>query len=197
MEERRPFISGDISMQIRDTPRGYGLISRILHWGMAAALFALFGLGWWMTGLDYYSPYYKSAPDLHRSAGILFLAALLLRAGWRLANVKPGGAGLSPFERRAARIVHTAFYPLLLILALSGYLISTADGRAIDVFGWFKVPAILEWPGLEDTAGLLHKWIAYAVVSLALIHAAAAVKHRIAGQGPSRHRMWSGPGPAD
>jgi cytochrome b561 len=38
---------------ITDTQEAYGIVSRILHWGMALAVFALFGLGWWMVGLDY------------------------------------------------------------------------------------------------------------------------------------------------
>ena len=82
-------------MPIKDTPAGYGLVSRLFHWLMAAAIVALFALGWWMVGLDYYSPYYNSAPDLHRSAGILLLIALIARIGWRLINVKPDDAELT------------------------------------------------------------------------------------------------------
>ncbi|MEQ1672927.1 MAG: cytochrome b/b6 domain-containing protein, partial [Hyphomicrobium sp.] len=83
-------------MHIKDTPAGYGLVSRLFHWLMALAIFGLFALGWWMVGLDYYSVYYHSAPDLHRSAGILLLIALLGRMAWRLINVKPDDAELTP-----------------------------------------------------------------------------------------------------
>ncbi len=180
-------------MVIKDTLAGYGIVSRVFHWGMAAAVFALFGLGWWMVGLDYYSPYYKSAPDLHRSVGMLLLIALVLRIAWRLINVKPDDSDLTPLERRASRIVHKAFYPLLLILMISGYLISTADGRAIDVFGWFSVPSLVQSKGLEMAAGLVHELVAYAVIVLAVIHSAAAIKHHVADKGKTLTRMWSGP----
>ena len=177
---------------ITDTQEAYGIVSRILHWGMALAVFAMFGLGWWMVGLDYYSPYYNSAPDLHRSAGMVLLAVLILRTAWRLANVKPDDADLTQIERRVSRVVHKTFYALLMILLVSGYLISTADGRALGIFGWFSVPSLVAWNGQEDAAGLVHEWSAYAVMALAVIHSAAALKHRFADKGRTRNRMWSG-----
>lgn len=180
-------------MRIRDTSEGYGIVSRLFHWLMAVAIVAMFVLGLWMVGLDYYNPYYHSAPSLHKSIGILLTLALALRFGWRLSNVRPDDADLSPFERTAARIVHWGFYPLLLALMVSGYLISTADGRPIEVFGWFSVPSPGENKGLEDTAGAVHTWLAYAVIVVAVIHAGAAVKHHVVDRSRTLTRMWSGP----
>lgn len=174
-------------MLIRDNSEHYGFVSQILHWGMAAAIFALFALGWWMVRLDYYDPYYTRAPALHRSTGILILIALVLRSAWRISNTKPLRADLTPFERTASRYVHGAFYALLFALTISGYLISTSDGRAIDVFGWFEVPSISQNKQLADAAGLLHRWIAYTVIALAALHATAAMKHAYV-----RHRSRSG-----
>lgn len=180
-------------MHIKDTPAGYGLVSRLFHWLMALAIFGLFALGWWMVGLDYYSVYYHSAPDLHRSAGILLLIALLGRMAWRLINVKPDDAELTPVERKAAHLVHLGFYPLLLALMLSGYFISTPDGRLIDVFGLFSVPSIIQQKGLEDTAGLVHRVLAYVTVGLAVVHTIAALKHHFKDKSSILTRMWSGP----
>lgn len=180
-------------MIIKDTEDGYGLISRLFHWLMAIAIFALFGLGWWMVGLDYYSPYYHSAPDLHRSVGILLLIALVARIAWRAVNAKPSDADLTPFERTAAHIVHLGFYPLLLALLISGYFISTPDGRPIAVFGLFSVPSIVQMKGLEDTAGFIHRWLAYLTMALAALHTAAALKHHFVDHGSTLRRMWSGP----
>jgi cytochrome b561 len=173
-----------------DRQDSYGAVSRVIHWTMAIAVFALFALGWWMVGLDYYSPYYNSAPELHRNAGMLLLAVLVVRIVWRMGNVKPGNDGLAPFEQHAARIVHVAFYPLLAVLMVSGYLISTADGRPIDVYGWLHVPAIAEIKGFEDVAGFVHEWTAYAIMGLAAIHSAAAIRHRFMDKRTAGNRMW-------
>src|SRR5260221_3677333 len=85
-------------MLIRDTSEGYGMLSRLFHWLMAIAIFAMFILGLWMVRLDYYSPYYNSAPDIHRSVGMILLFALLVRWLWRAVNPKPSDAELSPLE---------------------------------------------------------------------------------------------------
>lgn len=178
---------------IKDTSAGYGAVSRWLHWLMAIAIFAMFALGWWMVELTYYSPYYTSAPNLHRSVGIVLTAVLVLRFFWRIANVKPDDAELSPFERRASHWVHWGFYALLLALMISGYLISTPDGRPIEVFGLFNVPSLIQQKGLADTAGWIHWGLAYFVIALAIIHSAAALKHHFADHSSILTRMWSGP----
>lgn len=180
-------------MLMRDTLTGYGLVTRLMHWLMAIAIVAMFGLGLWMVDLDYYSPYYNSAPALHKSVGILLLLALVLRFGWRIANVKPDDGDLGRLERAASRIVHWGFYPLLLALMISGYLISTADGRPIDVFGWFNVPSPGENKGLEDTAGAVHAYLAYLTIVLAAVHSVGALKHHLIDRKNTLTRMWSGP----
>jgi cytochrome b561 len=180
-------------MHVRDTPDGYGIVSRVVHWLMAIAIVAMFGLGVWMVDLDYYSPYYHSAPDLHKSVGILLLIALAFRFGWRVSNVRQNNDDLSSFERIASWIVHWSFYPLLLALMVSGYLISTADGRPIEVFGLFSVPSPGENKGLEKTAGDIHEYLAYLVVALAAVHAVGAIKHHVIDRHRTLSRMWSGP----
>jgi cytochrome b561 len=180
-------------MNIRDTPDGYGIISRLFHWLMAFAIFAMFGLGLWMVRLDYYSPYYNAAPEFHRSSGMLLLFALLVRWIWRAANPKPVSDDLTPLEQKASYAVHWGFYILLLVIMVSGYLISTLDGRPIDVFGWFSVPSIVQMRGLEDRAGDVHRIVAYAVIVLAVIHTVAALKHHFVDKSPILKRMWSGP----
>jgi len=180
-------------MDIRDTVDGYGIVSRLFHWVMALAIVAMFALGLWMVGLDYYSPYYNSAPDLHRSVGILLLIALIIRWLWRASNIQPRDDELSPFEQKASYAAHWGFYVLLLALMVSGYLISTADGQSIDVFGWFKVPALVHTPGLETPSGKVHRILAWGVIALAAVHSLAALKHHFVDRSTILQRMWSGP----
>ena len=88
---------------------------------------------------------------------MLLLFLLALRFAWRLANPKPDDAELLPSSVQPRQIVHWGFYPLLFALMVSGYLISTADGRPIEVFDWFSVPSLVQKKGLEDTAGEVHE----------------------------------------
>ena len=40
-------------MQLRNSSARYGLVSVLLHWLVAVAVFGLFALVFWMVGLDY------------------------------------------------------------------------------------------------------------------------------------------------
>jgi cytochrome b561 len=180
-------------MTFRDTSAGYGLPTRIVHWLMAVAIVGMYVLGLWMVDLNYYSPYYRSAPDLHRSVGMLLLGLLIVRFVWRLFNGKPSDEELSSFERYSATIVHWGFYPLLFALMFSGYLMSTADGRPIEVFDWFSVPALIADKGMEKTAGEIHELLADITMALVLLHAAASLKHHFIDRSRVLARMWSGP----
>ena len=180
-------------MRVKDTQDGYGLVSRWLHWGMALAIIVVFGLGIWIVGLDYQSPYYRIGPDIHRSVGILLFLFLGLRILWRILNIKPADTELTAFESKASHVVHWAFYALLAAIMVSGYFISSADGQAVDVFNWFSVPAVTKQPGLESTAGSIHRWLAYGMMTLALFHTLAALKHHFVNKDQILKRMWSGP----
>lgn len=141
---------------LKNTANDYGLIAILLHWLVAIAIFGLFGLGLWMTSLDYYDPWYRRAPDLHKGIGVLLFIVVGLRLAWRLGNPVPSAdATSSQVERSLARFARRLLYLLPFAVMIAGYLISTADGRPIDVFGLFEVPATLS--GLdeqEDIAGL-------------------------------------------
>lgn len=177
-------------MLVRDNSTRYGLVSRSLHWGMAVGIFVLFALGWWMVRLDYYDPYYTRAPAVHRSLGLIVLLTLVLRLAWRFASIRPQRPGLTVFERKASRLVHSAFYVLLVLLTISGYLISTADGRAVDVFGLFEVPCLVKIHSATSFAGDIHRWAAVALMGLTALHASAALKHVISRHaGDQAYRM--------
>ena len=175
----------------RNSTRHYGLITIGLHWLVAIAVLGLFGLGLWMVELSYYDPWYKRGPELHKSIGVLLFALMLVRLLWRYANARPRPEG-SALEQGLASIVHSLLYALLLLLMISGYLISTADGRAIEVFNWFSVPATLsDLPQQEDVAGVVHQWLAYGLVGLTALHALAALKHHFINRDRTLKRMLS------
>ena len=178
-------------MRFTNTAQRYGLPAMFMHWLTAITIFGLFGLGLWMTELDYYHAWYKRGPDLHKSIGILLFFITLLRIAWMLLNPKPLPPAHSPaWERRAAHITHGLLYLLLLAVMLSGYLISTADGRGIGVFGLFEIPA-LPWAAehQEDIAGEIHEILAFSLIGLALLHAGAALKHHFMNRDDTLRRM--------
>jgi len=127
--------------------------------------------------LVYYDSWYHAAPELHKSMGMLLLFALMFRFIWRWLNIRPTLRGAN-WEKFVALLVHRLHYALLFLLMLTGYLIPTAEGVGIDVFGWFTVPALMSFDkDMADLVGAIHKYTAWAVIGLAGIHTAAALKH--------------------
>lgn len=176
---------------LKNTENSYGVISILLHWLMAIAIIATFALGLWMVELDYYSEWYKTAPDFHRSTGILIVIALVFRFIWRLSNTIPKSQpNLKNWEVKAANFVHYLIYLLVVLIVLTGYLISTADGRSVDVFGWFEVPAtITDIEDQADRAGDLHYYLGIFLMVLASVHALAALKHHFIDKDKTLIRM--------
>ncbi|WP_193161696.1 cytochrome b [Microbulbifer hainanensis] len=178
-------------MSVRGSKTQYGWLAIVLHWLMAPAIIGLFFLGWWMRSLTYYDAWYREGPILHKSIGILLLAVLLVRLLWKLMDRSPAAeAGTPRWQALAARLTHVALYALLLVIMTSGYLISTADGRPIEVFDWFSVPATIQ--GIvhqEDIAGQVHKFLAWSLMALVSLHALAALKHHFIDRDATLRRM--------
>ena len=176
---------------MRNTPDRFGLVSILLHWLIAITMLGLFGLGWYMVDLTYYDALYQTLPHWHKSIGILVGIAFLLRLAWRWISPPPAPvAGLTPFQRRAARWMHHALFALIALIVVSGYLISTADGSSIAVFNLFEVPASISGiDGQEDTAGWIHEYLAYLMIGLTLVHAGAALQHHFMKKDDTLRRM--------
>ncbi|MDQ6964400.1 MAG: cytochrome b [Mariprofundales bacterium] len=176
-------------MQLRNSSTAYGWIAITLHWTVAAAVFAMFGLGLWMRRLNYYDSWYHAAPELHKSVGILLLLILICRLIWRIINIRPNLIG-SHWEQFLALLVHRTHYILLFSLLLTGYLIPTAEGVGIDIFGWFTIPALLILnQESTDLIGRLHLYCAWSVIALACLHSAAALKHHLIDRDQTLLRM--------
>nr|WP_298414773.1 cytochrome b [uncultured Halomonas sp.] len=173
----------------RNSIRGWGLVSILIHWLSAIAVIGLFALGWWMTDLTYYDPWYNLGPWWHRSVGMLLLGVTALRVLWRLFQPTPREQG-AQMEKIAAKIGHLLIYALLFVVLISGYLISTANGSGISVFGWFTVPATVSGlPNQASIAGEVHWYSAWALMILSVGHALAAFKHLLIDRNDVMRRM--------
>ncbi|MBV7477055.1 cytochrome b [Pseudomonas sp. PDM31] len=178
-------------MQLRNSTSRYGWVSIFLHWGVALAVFGLFALGLWMIDLDYYSTWRKDAPELHKSIGLVLLGVMALRVLWRwISPPPPALQSYSRLTRMGATFGHLFLYFALFAVMIAGYLISTAEGVGISVFGLFEVPALVSGlPDQADTAGVIHLYLAWALVIFSGLHALAALKHHFLDRDATLTRM--------
>lgn len=168
----------------------FGYLSIFLHWLMAVGIYYMFGLGLYMIELTYYDSWYHGSLAFHKSLGMILAMLLVLRIVWRGFEPTPAAIPGPKWEQFSALIMHKLLYLALLSLFASGYLISTADGRAIDVFGWFSVPSIGQVIERQaDVAGSWHKYNAWLLIFLSLLHAFAALKHHFIDKDTTLKRM--------
>lgn len=164
----------------RNHHEGYGWVSIGLHWLMALLLLTIFGLGVWMVGLSYTDAWYHRAPGIHKSLGVLFFTLVLVRLAWRYSNPRPAFEdALAVWEKRLALLIQWCFYLLMLVIPVTGYLISTAKGRPVAVFDWFEIPATLQLEGRVDMLGEVHETLAWLLIALVCLHLGAALKHHL------------------
>jgi len=178
-------------MRFRNDAARWGGIAVALHWTSALAVVGLFALGLWMRGLTYYDVWYTRGPSLHKSVGIIVLAIITVRLIWRLTNRTPDSLeSHQAWETKVAHIAHWILYAGLFVVLISGYLMSTADGRGISVFGLADVPAMFF--GIEkqaDKAGAVHLWVSTALMSVVAVHALGALKHHFLDRDTTLKRM--------
>ena len=178
-------------MPLKNTISTYGSIAILVHWTVAFAVVGLFVLGLWMVDLNYYSPWYHDAPAIHKAIGVLLFLVMGFRLVWRLVNRVPlPEPGQKVWEIKAAETTHVLLYILIFTVIASGYLISTAEGKPIDVFGLMSVPALISGlPKQADVAGWVHFILAVGLIGFSALHALAALKHHFIDRDLTLKRM--------
>jgi len=169
----------------------YPLAMRVLHWVRAVIIFGMIWSGWYMTSLPETTPmktfnfFYAN----HKQFGVLvwLLALVHLAIRWyNRANLPQTPPGLTGWEKTLSHLVHRLIMALTVLIPLLGYSMSSSftqsDGVPFFFFG--MVPELL--PKNDNAFAVfdaLHKYSAYFLLFLIVLHAAGAIKHRLQDKG--------------
>jgi cytochrome b561/polyisoprenoid-binding protein YceI len=159
------------------TPGRYRSPAMALHWLIAILIFGGYGLGLFMHDLP------ASAEKLvyyswHKWAGVTVFILALLRAAWRMTHPAPPLVTGARWEHWAAHAAHLALYLLMLTIPLSGWLHSSALGYQTVYLGKFPIPDLIgKSKALAEFFGDAHEYLNYALLTVLLLHAAAALQH--------------------
>lgn len=179
-------------VQTDQTANRYDRTTITLHWLTAGLVITLFLLaeGWGFVPRDIR----KAGQSLHISLGILLAAVLITRLLWRGSagrRLPPANTGL--LLHWAASAAHLVLYALLAAQVTLGFLFRWAQGEPFQFFGLFEMPAAFA-PNhdLAQTIGGLHNTVAWTIIVLAGLHAAAALIHHYAVRDGVLRRMLPG-----
>lgn len=165
---------------LANTAAAWGAPAKFFHWTVALLILVQIGLGL-AAVLWRLSPLKLELFVWHKSTGMLILALMLARLGWRLANRSPALPPQTPaWERRAAHASHAALYALAIALPLSGWVINSAAGVPFSVFWLVPLPSIVAPDErLEEIAKLAHFSLLVALCLVLAIHILAALRHHL------------------
>lgn len=169
-------------------PQRFGPAIQILHWLTAALVIALLVMG---NVADIHADEPGSALFIwHGSLGVLVLMLTLLRVLSRAGRQQPAlPAAMGTVERGVAAATHLAFYILLLALPISGWLLASAEGAPVSVFGMFSLPSIGIVGKGKEFFEELHEVFANVVLVLVALHVLAALKHHFVSRDDVLRRM--------
>ena len=153
-----------------------------LHWLAGALILALITLGAMMVHAPLDAATKFDLYQWHKSFGFLALALTAAHLVARLAAVAPPKRSSSAGERWLAAMAQVSLYVLGFAAILAGWLLVSTSPLPIPThfFGGFVVPDIASPnAALFESATFAHKWAAWVIGALAVLHIAGALKHHL------------------
>ncbi len=125
------------------------------------------------------SPNHLQVYEIHKSFGVIILLLIFLRILNRLIKKAPAlPKTMSKIEQILAHLGHLGLYASMIVVPLSGFLMSNSFGFPVKFFGT-ELPVLI---GTNFDHGKLfaeiHELGAYALLGLVVVHVAAVIKHR-------------------
>jgi cytochrome b561 len=168
----------------------YGAVAKTFHWATFLLLLGSFGIGLSMTGMPL-GPAKLQAYSWHKWVGVTVFLVTLLRFGWRcLHPAPPLPASMPGWQRLAAHLSHGALYTLLVVLPVTGWLMSSALGIPTVYLGLVPLPDLVAPDrSLGESLVHLHHTLAFMLAILIGIHVAAAAYHHFVQKDDVARRM--------
>lgn len=167
-----------VSDALKQVSLAYTSTAKALHWLMAILFFGLLALGFYMSDLPL-SPEKLQYYSWHKWAGVTAFLLVWLRLFWRVTHQPPAlPAGMPKLMQLAAHGGHFLLYGLMIIIPLSGWLMSSAKGIQTVWFGVLPIPDLLSKD--KEVGNLLksvHESLNFLFVAVIAGHIGAALKH--------------------
>jgi cytochrome b561 len=165
-----------------------------LHWLMALGLIANFAFGTYMHELPL-SPQKLQYYSWHKWAGITLLGLVTLRLVWRLLVRPPDLLPAPAWQQKVAHGLHALLYVLMFAIPLSGWMMSSASGFPVVLFGVWQLPDLVpKDKSLFEILKDVHEALNTGLLVLVITHVAAALKHHLVDRNGTLRRMLPGAG---
>jgi len=189
----------------------YTKVAIILHWLIAFGILGMFAFGWYMTGLPRESPEQmsydlfdwgiytweltkESSPrafyfNLHKSIGITLLGLIVIRILWRITHNPPALlTSYKAWERKLSTSAHHLLYLLMVLVPLSGLIMSVAGKYGVKWFGLDFIAGIENKP-IREIFHETHEIAGLIFLAIIVLHILGALKHKFIDKDETMQRM--------
>ncbi len=176
-------------MSLKNTEQAYGKLTIVLHWLMALLIIGLVVLGFILDDID--KAQRLTYINLHKATGFLVLILALFR--WFLTLTSPQVKPLPNWSKKDIAISHSvkwALMVLMIVMPVSGWIMSNYAGYGINFYGLFEIPAFLEKN--KEMGGIfheIHEIGGFIIATLIILHVLAAIKHHVIVKDDTLKRM--------
>jgi cytochrome b561 len=169
----------------------YRLPARILHWTVAALMLVVWPVGFaisfvyeidWAKTLGY---------AVHENLALVIWVLVLIRLAYRwMVPPPPLPDSMPKVQQLAAHAVHAGLYLFLFLMPIIGFVATNAWGFPLEFFGLVMLPdPIGNNEPVAKVLAWMHKYGAYALLSLIAVHVAAALFHHYVQKDGTLRRM--------
>lgn len=196
---------------MNNTVQRYTKTAIILHWLIGLLIVAMLALGLWMSELPKDGPKIAAFDlfdlgiytvnlaepvsvrtfyfNLHKSIGLTLFMLILLRVVWRFTHRPPElPATMKAWEKQLSHATHHSLYLLMLVIPLSGLLMSLFSKYGIRWFGDLVIHGT-DNPALRNFFKESHEVFAWVLITVLVLHIAAAIKHKLIDKDDIMKRM--------
>ncbi len=157
----------------------YNISMRILHWLMAILILCLIAVGFYMEGLPKEDPIKYTLYGLHKSFGVMIIFLFVVRIITRIrSSIPPLPEGIKPLEKKLSHGIHHLLYLFMILVPVSGYVMSDAGGHDVKFFGLLMPDFFEKNKEIGGIAHEMHEIIPYVLLGIVILHVAGAIKHR-------------------
>ena len=185
-------------MSLLNSARGYGALTKLFHWLIAAMFAFQYAAALVMTrmaptgsalGLPQSAWY-----NWHKSIGLLALGIAVLRLlNRRVGELPPWAPTLVDWEKQFIHRAEQLMYLAMLVMPVSGFVYAMAGGYGVHLFGEWHLPNLIgAWPLLASASRLLHQVAGIALAIAVIGHVSLVLRHQLLLRDGLLRRMLPG-----
>ena len=157
----------------------YGRVSRLLHWTIAILFISLIPMGIFSSMIPEETSYRNAYYVVHKTIGVTVFLLVIVRLIWNKISKRPAlDNTLTPTEKKLAHRAHNILYFMLLVIPITGFMMTSYHGYGTFFFFW-ELPPLWEQSNVYQIWGGFHKYLLPYIVYIILgAHVLGALKHQ-------------------